>query len=1203
MRVRPAAEGTGDGTKAPTRPSDATDADAPVADGVTTAPADATVDPSPGPVARVTGWVGANRATLALHVAAVLVTVFVVRVVGSGFAAGYPPFFPDSSSFAAVARRGPFTGRFWFDERPIGFPLLFWAVGRSVRFVVLAQIALHVAAFGAVVAVAVRTLRSVIAQLVVVVFTVALAVQPRVALWTTHVLSESLAISTGVAAVAAWWWFATTPTRRRAILATAVTLAFVLVRDSNAVVVALTVLPALAATAFAWRTERPRLARTLLAAFVGGVLVCGYVTVSQDVADRNIYPVLNNVGQRILPDADMAAWFAARGMPLDDALRSHTGDSAFDEGSAMLTDPALDDLRDWASGAGQRWQLVSYVRHAPFWAGLLGDRLDELLGYGYDDYDGFAVGARTGSPGLDGPRSSLQLAIWLAVAGAGLVLASSRPRLRGRTVVVAVALAGCLLDVYVSFVGDSVEVQRHLVPALVRMAVVLVLGVGLGIEALATRRATTGERDGAVPEPEPVGPVTVDGRSLGVTAVALATTALATTIVLAAFFGNELRSQDYDPQFMKVLVDRVGALGVSYYEGALHNKGPFEPFVYRAAALLTSDDGFWLAISGFVLVAALLCAVAVATTGRVAGASRLVAGAVGGGLFVHLVLSRADYAGVLYSRNMTIAILATAWTVAVAPWPWAGAPRRRVVAVAAIGVLLGLCVQTLVTSVFAGAVVATVALVRVRRDHRPEWRRAGVVLAGCAALTVLAPFAWYALRGRFTEFWGGWWTYGSYQSAGLGRSLFAQFGLAWDQAYAYYRTWPLSALALVGAAGLAALRWPQLPASQRAIRLGIGAWVLAAWIELALAQRYSSHYFSVLALPTWLAAATAAADALALAPPRRARPALRAALPALVAVAVLFSSTEVELRDGVATASGFRGVDDLAATRRANESGAVRTVRATIDLVSRAGDPLLAWTERPWTYLQWDRTAATRYVWGSFLLGQIYLGASGPQFVPPHTAEWFADDLERTDPQVFVEEIEHPVPPDSLVGEVVAADFVPVYEGPTERVHLRRDAAEALLEPAADGAVWEAETAAPGWTLGGGGATAVAQEADQVLLDGSCRRLDGVLAGDPGVETRFVVDDASGQATTGERQYLSTAAGEAWSSTDSVELERSTWEPSAGPVPFSIVVGADSVALLVDGEVRAAVRTWGDARVAVRPPASLDELTTAPLDLGTACRG
>ena len=99
-----------------------------------------------------------------------------------------------------------------------------------------------------------------------------------------------------------------------------------------------------------------------------------------------------------------------------------------------------------------------------------------------------------------------------------------------------------------------------------------------------------------------------------------------------------------------------------------------------------------------------------------------------------------------------------------------------------------------------------------------------------------------------------------------------------------------------------------------------------------------------------------------------------------------------------------------------------------------------------------------------------------------------------------------------------------------------------------------------------------------------------------------MVDDASGEL--GERQYLSTAGGEAWSSTDTIELERARWEPpTTATVPFSLLVGADSVALVVDGEVRAAVRTWGNVRVAVRAPATLQDLTVSPLTLGAGCRG
>ena len=300
----------------------------------------------------------------------------------------------------------------------------------------------------------------------------------------------------------------------------------------------------------------------------------------------------------------MTDWFADRGMPLDDTLRAHAGDDAFDDDSAMLEDPALEEFREWAGGAGQRWQLISYVRHVPFWSGLLGDRLDELLDYDYTDYDEFGVGARVGSPGLDGPRSSTQLAIWLAVAGAGLVLAAGsgtpagtrrrrrhRRRGRPRSTCTSPSPATPWRCSATSFPRSPACRSPSCWPS------------GWGSRPSPTRR-----RRGATTTP----PMRSRGRSSGrgrrsSPVVGLATTVLATTVVVAAFFGNELRAQDYDPQFMKVLIDRVGALGVTYYEGALHNKGPFEPFVYRAASFLTSDDGFWFAISAFVLVAAALC--------------------------------------------------------------------------------------------------------------------------------------------------------------------------------------------------------------------------------------------------------------------------------------------------------------------------------------------------------------------------------------------------------------------------------------------------------------------------------------------------------------------------------------------------------------------------------------------------------------------
>ena len=92
------------------------------------------------------------------------------------------------------------------------------------------------------------------------------------------------------------------------------------------------------------------------------------------------------------------------------------------------------------------------------------------------------------------------------------------------------------------------------------------------------------------------------------------------------------------------------------------------------------------------------------------------------------------------------------------------------------------------------------------------------------------------------------------------------------------------------------------------------------------------------------------------------------------------------------------GLGDFDARREQLIDGRTHMVRAALDLVSEPDDPLLMWTSYPWPYLNLHRVPATRYIWKNFLLGEIYLARSGPQYVLPGTWETFAADVERTDP-------------------------------------------------------------------------------------------------------------------------------------------------------------------------------------------------------------
>jgi hypothetical protein len=217
-------------------------------------------------------------------------------------------------------------------------------------------------------------------------------------------------------------------------------------------------------------------------------------------------------------------------------------------------------------------------------------------------------------------------------------------------------------------------------------------------------------------------PAATSGRSRVVDVTRAVTFAAFVVVAMSAVVGNWLRSQNVDNEYMYDLVQRTIKYGGTYYENGIHDKGPLEPFVYHTAAWITSPDGFWYAISFFIAVAAATLAVAAARTARTMGANRNLAVAAAAVTFVHFTLSRSDYAGVLYARNMTTALLAVAWILALSRAPWT-TRRRALAAVIGCGFVLGLAVQTLFTTAFAGGAVAIMVFGAVRLERPPEESR------------------------------------------------------------------------------------------------------------------------------------------------------------------------------------------------------------------------------------------------------------------------------------------------------------------------------------------------------------------------------------------------------------------------------------------------------------------------------------------------
>jgi hypothetical protein len=659
-------------------------------------------------------------------------------------------------------------------------------------------------------------------------------------------------------------------------------------------------------------------------------------------------------------------------------------------------------------------------------------------------------------------------------------------------------------------------------------------------------------------------------------------------ILVVGTLGNELRVQDWDPQYTRTAVERQIEYGGTYYENAIINKGPLEPFVYDAASWVTSDDGYWLAIAAISTLLSAAIAWAVGWTAFTFGTGRWIALLAALVALIHFSFSPAAYAGVVYVRNLTVVLLAACWVLIFSDRAWS-TRGRRVATTLAIAAIIALAVQSLLTTMISGVVLLVATIVRIRRRTEP-WEALNLTGIGMIAgvlVFVSAPI-WYWLRGAIEEFWTGWWVYSTYLRAATGSDLVSQLQFGWDQIYAYYQVRPLLFGIILATAIATVVGWREWSHTRRLAHVAVLAWWAAAWLELMLTERYSSHYFSVTAVPTAIMAALLLSDAarrLDLSRLHR----HRMAWSALVLAVVAYLSGP-GLPEAFGRALEFRGVGDLAYQRDAQLDGNGRTALAVLDLVSSEGDPLLGWTNDPWPYLELERVSATRFIWKSFMVGEIYLApGGGPEYVLPQTWDWFYEDLAESNPMALAR-VGHPIDPNTPFAELADARFKLVYDGDPVSLSLVDTAASSLIDssgglewgaprPVRDDSGWAIEPGSAVYTAGNGPAE------DLLPLGSMCSVIEGAVTWPPEGDAilAFVFEDPRG---VWEALHIGIDRGRAFSGSEVVMYaELPLGDAGIGRKEFRLVIGHRSAALVVAGEVVAAVRLLTPMDVQVQPRA------------------
>jgi hypothetical protein len=498
---------------------------------------------------------------------------------------------------------------------------------------------------------------------------------------------------------------------------------------------------------------------------------------------------------------------------------------------------------------------------------------------------------------------------------------------------------------------------------------------------------------------------------------------------------------------------------------------------------------------------------------------------------------------------------------------------------------------------FAATVIGGALI--IHRRQAPQFDRPIVVAMASFGTTILTAPIWYLGRGSFNEFWSGWWTYAGFMSAGTGRSLMSQIGLGWTEFVGYYQSRPIMLVLVIAFAFSTWMNWKLIEKFQRLMHVALILWFCTGWIELVLGQRYSSHYFSVLAVPNVFMGAILLTQLAAIIahrknqqePARQSSDRVHYALPIATAIIVLFSQCSDLFWTGVEKVGTFRTFEQHETERVQSRSGESRTTRAVLDLVSSQGDPLLAWTMYPWTYLEHERVPATRFSWKSFMIGEVYLGKTSPNYVLPDTWNWFAQDMQQTQPKAFARPKETPLDEQTPFAQYVSANFTTAYDGNSMEVGISNK-------------VWTTLTAEPTQPLDIAEDEIFSETSPFVLSDTHCVRIAGTLNFDQLSDDSGIIFNLSDPTASYENVHLSLSATRASSSSDTVEFTGKDIEhDSAEPLKFVLVVGSRSAVLVVDSKVVAGTRTGAQAQLSVAIKAGQPSLRDLRIDTSPNLNG
>lgn len=263
----------------------------------------------------------------------------------------------DTTAYLRVSRQPLQSQNFWGGARPFVFPLLLKISSQNLSAAATTQLAISILAWGFLARAVGASFRWGYLEIASSGLILALSLLPRLSGWDYVMMTESLSVSFFVLFLALGVWLAQAWKAYKIILLLLGAFFLAFTRDTNAYL--LLMQAGLLVAAVLFRRASPR-ALMLAASFVVIFLLNN---ASADLGGRWVFPLNNNIGKRILTNADALQYFENCGMPVTPELLSLADSFANGQERAFYESPALEGYRAWLYAEGKPCYMKYLLAH------------------------------------------------------------------------------------------------------------------------------------------------------------------------------------------------------------------------------------------------------------------------------------------------------------------------------------------------------------------------------------------------------------------------------------------------------------------------------------------------------------------------------------------------------------------------------------------------------------------------------------------------------------------------------------------------------------------------------------------------------------------------------------------------------------------------------------------------------------------------